>query len=63
MRQILSLVDAAGGPVAATGRPADLMRLLTELAALPPEQRAAIAALLIPRRAAAAVVALRRRPG
>ena len=47
-RQILSLVDAAGGPVAGTGRPADLMRLLTELAALPPEQRAAIAALLSP---------------
>jgi len=47
-RQILSLVNAAGGPVTTPGRPADLMRLLTELAALPPEQRAAIAALLSP---------------
>ena len=35
-------------PAATPGRPTDLMRLLTELAALPPEQRAAIVALLSP---------------
>ena len=35
-------------PPAVPGRPADLMHLLTELAALPPEQRAAIAALFSP---------------
>ena len=35
-------------PPAVPGGPADLMRLLTELAALPAEQRAAIVALLSP---------------
>ena len=35
-------------PPTVPGGPADLMRLLTELAALPAEQRAAIVALLSP---------------